>query len=258
VHPVVSSSRQGPSPRDPFDRPWRIGGFFGEGSDIDVLSQQTGQHGEGTVWDEKLQCWTGDAVDLVASIREDRRFNKPVLNTENGYEYLRGDPTSKKQVHHTDKVRHSSWRIVCAGGYFAAGFHGTLAHSDAWNKLDAPNHYSFIVRDEGAGDQLGILYKFFTTVPFWRMQPFDSVTGNAVVAFAEPGKEYVVYLPQGGGVTVDLSAAKQSLTVRWLNPRTGEIQDAGEVRGGDARAAFTPPFGDDAVLHLKSSAKPTP
>ena len=48
-----------------------------------------------------------------------------MLNTENGYEYMRGHPTEKKQVHHTDKVRRSAWRIVCAGGYFAAGFHGT-------------------------------------------------------------------------------------------------------------------------------------
>jgi hypothetical protein len=127
VHPVVSSSARGASPRDPIDEPWRIGAFFGEGEEFDVLSQQTGQMGAGATWDDKLQCWVGDAVNLVASVRADRVFHKPVLNTENGYEYLRGDPTSKKQVHHTDKVRRSSWRIVCAGGYFAAGFHGKLS-----------------------------------------------------------------------------------------------------------------------------------
>ena len=137
-------------PRDPFDAPWRIGEFFGEGDDLDVLSQQTGQSGEGVAWDDKLQCWVGDAPDVVASLRADRRFRKPVLNTESGYEYLRGHPTEKKQVHHTDKVRRTAWRIVCAGGYFAAGFHGTIGHSDAWNRIDAPNRYTFTVRDEGA------------------------------------------------------------------------------------------------------------
>ncbi|HMJ91642.1 MAG TPA: DUF4038 domain-containing protein, partial [Candidatus Acidoferrum sp.] len=113
VHPVVSASRRGESPRAPIDPPWRIGEFFGEDDAMDVLSQQTGSHGDGAVWDEKLQCWTGDSSTLVASLSADRQFKKPVLNTENGYEYLRGQPTEKKQVHHTDKVRRSAWRVVC-------------------------------------------------------------------------------------------------------------------------------------------------
>ncbi|RZM08745.1 MAG: DUF4038 domain-containing protein, partial [Pedobacter sp.] len=139
VHSVISSSTTGSSPASPIDNPWRIGGFFGEEQAIDVLSQQTGQNGEGTTWNEHLQCWTGDDVNLTASIKADRKYNKPVMNTENGYEYLSGQPTMKKQVHHTDKVRRSSWRIVCSGGFLSAGFTGTLAHSDIWNQIDWPN-----------------------------------------------------------------------------------------------------------------------
>jgi hypothetical protein len=97
VHPVISSSTRGASPRDLFDAPWRIGEFFGERDELDVLSQQTGQVGEGVTWDDRLQCWVGDAPDVVASLRADRRFRKPVLNTENGYEYLRGHPTEKNK-----------------------------------------------------------------------------------------------------------------------------------------------------------------
>src|SRR4029453_4473947 len=74
VPPVVSASTRGVSPRDPIDPPWRIGEFFGQEDAIGVLSQQTGQSGEGIVWDEKLQCWSGDDPQLVASIRADRRF----------------------------------------------------------------------------------------------------------------------------------------------------------------------------------------
>jgi hypothetical protein len=43
---------------------------------IDVLSQQTGQIGDGTTWDESLHSWTGDSATLVGSIRADRRFNQ--------------------------------------------------------------------------------------------------------------------------------------------------------------------------------------
>ena len=249
VHPVVSSSTKGATPGDPYNPPWRIGGFFGEGNDLDVLSQQTGQAGAGVVWDPQLQCWTGDAPDLVASLRADRRYRRPVLNTENGYEYLRGQPTEKKQVHHTDKVRHSAWRIVCAGGYFAAGFNGTIGHNDIWNRIDAPNHYTFVVKDEGAARQLGILYDVFASLPFWRMQPFEAVTPTTAVALAEPGKVYVVYLPGGGEVTMDLSAVSGELKSQWLSPTTGAMTAREQARGGGQRT-FRAPFDGDAVLYL--------
>jgi hypothetical protein len=90
VHPVISASTHGNTPNDPYDLPWRIGEIFGKDDAIDVLSQQTGQSGKGVVWDGQLQCWTGDVPDLVGSLRADRRYRRPVLNTENGYEYLRG------------------------------------------------------------------------------------------------------------------------------------------------------------------------
>jgi hypothetical protein len=252
VHPVVSSSSRGGSPRDPIEEPWRIGGFFGAGDQIDVLSQQTGQMGEGATWDDKLQCWVGDAANLVASVRADRVFKKPVLNSENGYEYLRGDPTSRKQVHHTDKVRRSAWRIVCAGGYVAAGFHGTIGHSDAWNRLDPPNHYTFNVKSEGAADQLKWLYEFFTALPFERMQPFDKVQGDAV-ALAEPDVNYVVYLPRGGKVTVDLGAAKSELIARWFNPRDGEFGKPFAVKPDD-QSKFQSPDAHDWVLHVRRAS----
>jgi hypothetical protein len=250
VHPVVSSSTKGASPRDPYGSPWRIGEFFGEGDEIDVLSHQTGQQGDGTAWDETLHCWTGDSAELVTSLRADRRYRKPVLNTENGYEYLRGHPTEKKQVHHTDKVRRSAWRIVCAGGYFAAGFHGTIGHSDIWNQIDAPNRYTFVLDSEGAAEQLGILHEFFASLPFWRMQPFEGATGELAVGLAEPGQVYVVYLPHGGKATVDLSSASGQFAAQWLDPRTGSVV-ADESVEGESRRFFESPGKDDWVLRLQ-------
>jgi hypothetical protein len=250
VHPVISASTRGNTPRDPIELPWRIGEFYGEDDALDVLSQQTGQSGEGVTWNEQLQCWTGDDPQLVASLRADRRYGKPVLNSENGYEYLAGHPTEKKQVHHTDKVRRSSWRIVCAGGYFAAGFHGTIGHCDSWNRIDAPNRYNFVVQDQGAAGQLGLLYDFFTALPFWRMQPFEGVTGDAV-ALAEAGQVYVVYLPHGGNAFVDLSAVKGRLTAQWFNPRDGKLSEPFEVAGGQ-RAEFHAPDDTDWVLRLST------
>lgn len=246
VHPVVSASATESSPKGLFDRPWRIGEFFGGSDAIDVLSQQTGQEGDGTTWDEAQQCWTGDAGDVVVSLLADRRYGKPVLNTENGYEYLRGDPTSKRQVHHTDKVRRTSWRIACAGGYFAAGFHGTVGHSDAWNRLDPPNHYTFEIRDEGAAGQLAILYDYFAALPFWRLEPYGDVSGDAVV-LAEPGSLYVLYLPHGDEARVSLKEQTGTFAGRWFDPRTGASGDTVAVAGGDVRMIRAPDDRDWAL-----------
>ncbi len=252
VHPVVSSSTTGVSPNDPINFPWRIGEFYGNGDALDVLSQQTGQSGAGITWDEKLQCWVGDDPNLVASVWADRRYMKPVLNTENGYEYLRGQSTSKNQVHSTDKVRHSAWRIVCAGGYFSSGFHGTIGHSDIWNRIDPKSYYTFVLKDEGAPDQMKSLFKFFNTLPFWRMQPFTGITGDAV-ALAEKLKTYVIYLPHGGDVTIDLTGGGR-MESKWFNPRTGKFGKSDIIIGGTGEK-FIAPDNNDWVLLLKAQNK---
>lgn len=253
VHPVVSSTAKGSSPRDPFERPWQIGGFYGDEDALDVLSQQTGQHGEGTIWDDSLQCWQGDDLDLVASLQADLRYGKPVLNTENGYEYQRSGPTGKRQVHHTDKVRRTSWRIVCGGGHFAAGFRGSIGHSDVWNRIDAPNRYSFTIESEGAATQLAYLYRFFDTLPFWKMRPFEAVSGDAVV-LAEKGKTYVAFFPHGGEATLDLGGTGK-MEMKWFNPRTGEFGKSGVVRGSVARKFKAPDSKDWALLLTSVSQK---
>ena len=67
---------------------------------------------------------------------------------------------------------------------------------------------------------------------------------------ANPRQEYLVYLPKGGGITVDLSAATGELAVEWLEPEKGAITLGGTVAGG-AKRELRAPFGADAVLYLR-------
>ncbi len=60
---------------------------------------------------------------------------------------------------------------------------------------------------------------------------------------------YLVYVPDGGAVTVDLSATSGPLTVEWFNPTTGTSSNGGTIQGGRPET-FTAPFLDDAVLYL--------
>jgi hypothetical protein len=68
---------------------------------------------------------------------------------------------------------------------------------------------------------------------------------------ADPGQEYLVYLPEGGEVTVDLSAASGQLSAEWIHPTEGTVIRAEPTAGG-GRRTLTAPFPGDAVVHLGS------
>lgn len=68
---------------------------------------------------------------------------------------------------------------------------------------------------------------------------------------ANAGKEYLIYVPVAGEVTVDLSSASGEFAAEWINPVTGESTPAAAIAGGAKRTLQSPAKGD-AVLHLKS------
>jgi hypothetical protein len=61
--------------------------------------------------------------------------------------------------------------------------------------------------------------------------------------------EYLVYIPDGGNVDVDLSDSPAALFVEWFDPQNGNIVEAPTVSGGDAQS-FSAPFSGDAVLYI--------
>jgi hypothetical protein len=70
---------------------------------------------------------------------------------------------------------------------------------------------------------------------------------------AKPGSQYLVYLPTGGSVTLNLSAVPGSLNAEWLNPATGLItQVAAPVVANGSSSVTVPgaPFSGPSVLFL--------
>jgi hypothetical protein len=78
--------------------------------------------------------------------------------------------------------------------------------------------------------------------------PHDDLA-STTFCLANPGHEYLVYLPEGGEVTVDLSASPGPYKVEWMHPVEGKIIRSGSTDGG-ARQVFKAPFSGDAVLYL--------
>ena len=66
---------------------------------------------------------------------------------------------------------------------------------------------------------------------------------------ADPGNQYLVFLPNSVAATVDLSAAKVPLNAEWLRVEDGTVTRAGAVQGG-SKANLKSPFNGEAVLYL--------
>src|SRR5262249_54701094 len=66
-----------------------------------------------------------------------------------------------------------------------------------------------------------------------------------------PGREYLVYLPAGGTVRVDLSAASGGFIASWFSPTTGQTTSGGTVSAG-IPILFTSPIAGDTVLYLQA------
>lgn len=80
------------------------------------------------------------------------------------------------------------------------------------------------------------------------MTPQEALASTGY-CLANPGKEYLVFVPGGGEVTVDLSAASGEFQVEWMHPVEGKIT-TGAASSGGAKRTFKAPFEGDAVLYL--------
>lgn len=79
-----------------------------------------------------------------------------------------------------------------------------------------------------------------------RMIPRDDLSSSQY-CLAHPGTAYLVYLPEGGSVTVDLVQGAYAL--EWINPDTGKTVQKGQTHGG--KQPFTAPFEGPALMLLQ-------
>lgn len=120
----------------------------------------------------------------------------------------------------------------------------------------------------------GHLRRFFEGIAWWKLEPHDdllqhppvperSTQGNQPAAarplpvlrenpmcLAEPGRQYVVYLPQGGRITLML--AEGNYRARWFNPRSGDFLSDSMTTAGGVWTSPPAPDAEDWVLLVES------
>lgn len=120
-------------------------------------------------------------------------------------------------------------------------FMDRIAHLTSDKREDIPG-------SEKIRKAMGVARNIAEKINLAEMQPLPDIASTRY-CLANPGREYVVYLPEGNEVTVDLSPAKGTLKVTWIHPVDGTIVDGGKVNGGSKRTLIAP-FSDHAALWL--------
>ncbi len=189
----------------------------------------------------------------------------PVINTEPNYEAHNG--YTYRKVHNDHSVRRAAyWSLLVSptagvtyGGQGIWGWH---------TKVQAPaDHIStglgspwYIAKDLPGALSMKYLHEFFKSIEWWRLIPAQEVLTEQpgkedaskfiAAAKSEAGDLLVVYLPEGGPVTLKTDSLKKDLVARWYHPRTGGWLDAGKV--AKPRQTFETADKNDWILLIAS------
>jgi hypothetical protein len=151
-----------------------------------------------------------------------------------------------------DSVRLAAWHIVCAGGYFAAGFISTLGHRDVWNRIEPGTRHPLLIREAGAAAHLAALYEFVTAMTYRRMSRRKDFVEASCLYLGFSHETYIGYLPHGGGFPIKRESAGPPLTGRWFD------RDEEQFNGASiARSAESGPSGTSRMLK-ESLRRPLP
>ncbi|MBD3183040.1 hypothetical protein GF312_12165 [Candidatus Poribacteria bacterium] len=94
---------------------------------------------------------------------------------------------------------------------------------------------------------LGYTSKYAERMDLTNTKPMDDLASSGY-CLANPGVEYLVFIPENGKVEVNLMDAKGDLIIEWFNPTTGEILQRQKISGGQ-KISLDVLF-DDAVLYI--------
>jgi hypothetical protein len=76
---------------------------------------------------------------------------------------------------------------------------------------------------------------------------------STAYCMANPGVEYLVYMPAGGPVSINLEKEGELFSIEWFSLDLGKAVAGSTVRAHGGWSTMVPPFQGPAVVHIKST-----
>ncbi len=100
--------------------------------------------------------------------------------------------------------------------------------------------------------------KLETLVKFWDVEPANNLLGNRATneayLAAKPGNAYLLYFPNGGSVSLDLSRAAGTFVLHWVRIASGEWAGTAVLAGGKPVTLAAPGTGHWAAAVVRQGA----
>ncbi len=154
--------------------------------------------------------------------------------------------------------RREAWEFLLSGGaiFSHLDYSFTTDHEDGKAEVRDPT-------PGGGGltfrSQMGLLKRFLDQFDFIRMRPApevvvagapDRVTPRVL---AQTGKQYAIYLREGGRATLTLELPAGSYVGQWIDPRDGKVLKELKVQSAGGKTTIeAPEFAEDVALSLKA------
>ena len=156
--------------------------------------------------------------------------------------YLKDHPrpiNSVKMYYPAKNVVPNFWRTLLGGGA-SARFHRDT---------------NGIGLNAAAQASIAAARKVESMVPFWEVEPSQHLLSqrdnDEAYLAAKPGRQYVVFFPNGGSVDVNLVDAKGEFLLRWVNISTGAWGEKAQINGGKQVTVTAPSSGPWAAVMIR-------
>jgi len=146
-------------------------------------------------------------------------------------------------IHRIPSTRQETWAFLMAGG-------SMLIDQLPYPNLEDPDEYISPEKCEIIQPTYDFIRRYLaSSLP--KTKPHDLVLDHPERnwCLAEAGHTYLVYVMEGGQLKLDLSDTSGILQAKWFDPRTGNLTDCGQIRGGEI-VTFTAPGKEDWLLWL--------
>lgn len=135
-----------------------------------------------------------------------------------------------------------------------AGNYRSLGHN--WlpiKPLSVPQFRPDQLGADVKGDEyLAVAGRVLAALDFWKMESHNElVAGGESYCLADPGSEYIVYVPRGVKLRLDLAHQSGAFSAKWIDPKTGDAEASSRVYGNSIRSLRAPTHSDWVLVVTK-------
>ncbi len=203
---------------------------------LDVLGYQSDHSDDDGHWEWILHG--------PPSVSWQKKPARPVINLEPPYEGHLGHPG--RVLFDDFHVRRASyWSVLVAppagvvyGGHGVWGWDDGSGPPMAHPESGTPKPWREALQLPGATSMMHMA-ELMSTIEWWRLRPFgellvdqpggEDVTKTVVAARTEAGDLALIYAPTNSRVVLNLTSLKAPVHMTWVNARSGEREDVGDV-----------------------------